>query len=230
MPSDPPLPLCPYVCAPGPNCHSGIVCSKPSPNAVGSSITRSSPCTWHAPELVDELARGELLAPPPAAAREHRVEAVEARAFACMLAAGISARRNASVMQCAGSLQSGGLPNAFGPERRLRVPPVEERAVRRHVDDEIAGARVALDGQRHAQLDAERAASSSRMSSPHIASGRAPQHLADQVAERDAVVAVRGAGLPPRRLRGERGGHRVPVAERTVRHAGARSRGARLRG
>jgi len=41
-----------------------------------------------------------------------------------------------------------------------------------------------------------------------------PQHLADQEAEADRVVAVRGAGLPEGLLRRERRGDALPVVER----------------
>ncbi len=57
-------------------------------------------------------------------------------------------------------------------------------------------------GDRLAEVSAERLAR------------HAPHHLADEPPERDRVIAVRAAGLPPRRFRRERRHHGVPIVER----------------
>ena len=123
-------------------------------------------------------------------------------------------------MQCAGSLQSGGLPNAIGPERRLRVPPIEERAVGRQVDDEVGGARVerrratACTGRCRA---ARRARRGSARRSRVRSRAAAPRRSGGRTSRRDSRARCPGSHHGACAASARR--HRIPVAERTERHA-----------
>ena len=78
-----------------------------------------------------------------------------ARAFACAFAAGISAARNDGEFVCAGSLQSGGFPNDFGPsesgpQREKKVGPTIGASTI------VGSTRVLALGQTEEAVDAER--------------------------------------------------------------------------
>ncbi len=94
------------------------------------------------------------------------------------------------------------------------------RAVHRaaHLREEEVGApRLIRRGQAEVEVRAERAGDLIGEEAPDTAAADAAHQLPDEEAVGVDVVAVGGAGLPPRLLRGELAGHQVPVVHRTRR-------------
>ena len=128
---------------------SGIVISKPSPNRVGCSITRSGPSTCTRPASATNS--GERIVPAPSVAYTR----ASARAFACAFAAGISAARNAPRVRVRGIVAIRRVPERLRPER-VGAPAGEERLAFDRREDHRRGRVVFRRGQTEEAVDAER--------------------------------------------------------------------------